>query len=190
MLGVASATLALACSAPGRTNSSARPPSSTPEAAEFNLTGSPGDEPMQAYVDPNNQFRFIHPAGWARSAPAGEAIRVTGRDQYLSVAVISTTQAPLEFAEEDSRRVATASPAYASAGPKAFQVAGARGALLQYTFQAGPSPVTGKPVSSSVNRYYIPGPGGKLAVFTYASAVNTFDGEDADDFANAFQWLS
>jgi hypothetical protein len=85
--------------------------------------------------------------------------------------------------------LSAASPGYKSAGPKAFQVAGARGALLEYTWQAGPSAVTGKPVPSSANRYYIPGRGEKLAVFTYASAVNTFDREDSEDFANAFQWL-
>jgi hypothetical protein len=189
---VAFAAIALAgCSAPGSNGSPGRGgANATAVAAEFALTGTPGDEPMLTYVDPNNQFRFLHPASWARSTPAGEAIRVTGRDQFMSVVVASTTQGPLEFAMAEAPRVSAASPGYKSAGPRAFQVAGARGALLSYTWQAGPSSVTGKPVPSSANRYYIPGPGGKLAVFTYTSAVNTFDGEDSDDFANTFMWLS
>jgi hypothetical protein len=194
LLAVASATFALAgCSAPATPASSAasaRAANPTAAAAEYALTGNQADEPMLTYIDPNNQFRFLHPASWARSTPAGEAVRVTGRDQFMSVALISTAQAPLEFAAAETQQLSASSPGYASSGPKAFVVAGARGALLAYTWQAGPSAVTGKPVPSSANRYYIPGPGGKLAVFTYASAANTFDREDSDDFANTFQWLS
>jgi len=44
-------------------------------------------------------------------------------------------------------------------------------------------------VPSSGNRYYIPGPGGKIAIFTYSSPTRTYDPAGADDFANAFTWL-
>jgi hypothetical protein len=162
----------------------------TAQSAESNLTNNPTDEPMLSYVDQVHQFRFIHPASWARSTPAGEAIRVSGRDQFMSVVVISTTNAPVEFAAVDAQQLAASASGFTAGGkPKSVAVAGRRGALLEYNWQAGPSPVTGKPVPSAAKRYYIPGPSQKLAAFTYASAVNTFDCEDADDFANTFVWL-
>jgi hypothetical protein len=199
VLAIAGATLGLVgCSAAGPNAGAGRSgtiganaaPKSVADQAEFNLTSNPSDEPMLAYVDPNNQFRFLHPAAWAKSTQAGEAVRVTGRDQYMSVAVVSTSQAPVEFATADTQQVSAASTGFRSSGPKAHDVAGKRGAILEYTWQAGPSPVTGKPVPSVTNRYYIPGPANKLAIFTYTSAAGTFDREDAEDFGNTFQWLS
>jgi hypothetical protein len=189
---VIGATLALiACGPLSKTAPPSDGSSGSPAAAaERNLTDTAGDEPMQAHVDATNQFRFIHPASWAKSTPSGEAVRVSGRDQFMSVAVVSTGQPVLDFAATDAQQLATASQGYSSTGPKSSKVAGAPGALVQYRFEGPPSPVTGKPVPSQAYRYYIPGPSGKVAVFTYASAVNTFDREDAEDFANAFQWLS
>jgi hypothetical protein len=108
----------------------------------------------------------------------------------MSVVVVSTGQPPLDFATTDVQQLAAATPGYTASQPKTSRVAGAPGAIVQYKFEAPPSAVTGKPVPSQAHRYYIPGPGGKLAVFTYASAANTFDREDADDFANTFEWLS
>jgi hypothetical protein len=188
-LAVATGTL-VACKPPSNAPSSAPTGNPTAQSAEFNLTSNPSDEPMLSYVDQTHQFRFIHPAAWARSNPAGEAIRVSGRDQFMSVAVVSTPNGPLEFAATDAQQLAASTPGFSAGGhPKSFAVAGTRGALLDYIWQAGPSPVTGKPVPSTAKRYYIPGPAQKLAVFTYTGATSTFDREDADDFANTFVWL-
>jgi hypothetical protein len=96
----------------------------------------------------------------------------------------------VEFAAADGQQLSGSITGFTPVSqPKTLTVAGKRGAVLEYTWQAGPSPVTGKPVPSTAKRFYIPGPSQKLAVFTYASAAGTFDREDAADFANTFVWL-
>ena len=158
-------------------------------SSEGVLAGS-GDEPTVAYTDPTGLFSFQYPGSWGKTTQPGETIRFTGRDEFISLTITNTTQSPLDFAKADLASLSKASPNFKSAGgPQAYKVAGQNGAMIAYTWQAGPSPVTGKLVASSANRYYIPGPGGKLAIYTYSSPTNNYDPAGADDFANAFKWL-
>ncbi len=150
--------------------------------------GAGGDEPTVAYTAPDGTFSFQHPQSWGQTTQPGERIRYTGRDEFISVTIVTTTQPPLDYAKADAGALTAASPGFQGQAPVTRKVAGQNGALVAYTWQAGPSPVTGKMVPSSANRYYVPGPGGKLAVFTYSSPTGTYDPAGADDFANAFKW--
>ncbi len=156
--------------------------------AEGGLAGS-GDEPTKVYTDQNGQFSFQYPGSWGKTTQPGETIRLTGRDEFISIAVTTTNLSALDFAKADAAGLTAVSPGYKGSALQAYKVAGTNGAMVAYTWQAGPSPVTGKTVPSSANRYYIPGPGGKLAIFTYSSPTNNYDPAGADDFANAFKWL-
>lgn len=150
--------------------------------------GAGGDEVTVTYTDPAGGFSFFHPRSWGQTTQPGETVRMTGRDEFISVRIVQTTLTPLDFGRSDAATLAAASPGYQSQGIKAYKVAGADGAMVAYTWQPPASAVTGKPVPSSANRYYIPGPGGKLAVFTYSSPTRSYDPAGADDFANAFMW--
>lgn len=156
--------------------------------AEGGLAGT-GDEPTVVYTDPSGQFSFQHPRSWGNTTKPGETIRYTGRDEFISVVVTTTGLTPLEFAKTDAAALNSASPGFKGAAPQSYKVAGQNGAMVAYTWQNGPSPVTGKMVPSAANRYYVPGPNGKLAIFTYSSPTNNYDPAGADDFANAFRWL-
>lgn len=158
-----------------------------PAAAGAEAAG--GDEPVLTYTDPTGLFSFQHPQSWGKTTKPGETIRFTGRDEFISIAITTTTLSPLNFAKADAPTLTAASPNFKGDPLKTYTVAGTNGVMQSYTWQAGPSPVTGKMVASSARRYYIPGAGGKLAVFTYSSPTSTYDPAGADDFANAFKWL-
>jgi hypothetical protein len=179
------------CSSPAA--SVARPAAAAPTTGVAEPAGAAaetaGDEPNVPYVDSAQHFRFDYPVSWGKSTPTGEAVRVTGRDEFISIKLVPTTQAPLDFAKSDVPQLTAASPGYRAGAPKTYSVAGANGAMVAYTWQAGPSPVTGKAVPSTANRYYIPGPNGQLAVLTYSSPTPNYDPAGADDFANSFRWL-
>jgi hypothetical protein len=147
-----------------------------------------GDEPTVTYTAPEGTFSFQHPQSWGQTTQPGERIRYTGRDEFISVAIVATPQPPLDYARADAGTLVAASPGYQGQAPVAQQVAGRNGAMVAYTWQPPASAVTGKPVPSSARRYYIPGPGGTLAVLTYSSPTPTYDPAGADDFANAFAW--
>ncbi|GEM_PF-610701 len=148
-----------------------------------------GDAPTTTYSDPAGQFRFQYPQTWGKTTQPGEAIRFTGADEFISVTVTTTTQAPVAFAQADAAALTASSPGFKGAAVKTYKVAGTNGAMVAYTWELPKSAVTGKPVPSSGNRYYIPGPGGKIAIFTYSSPTRTYDPAGADDFANTFKWL-
>ncbi len=154
--------------------SGAPAPTDTSTAAAQGEQGG-GDAPMTTYTDPAGQFRFQYPQTWGKTTQPGESIRLTGADEFISVTIAPN---PL----------ATASPGYKGGALKPYKVAGTDGAMVAYTWQLPKSAVSGKPVPSSGNRYYIPGPGGKIAIFTYSSPTRTYDPAGTDDFANTFTW--
>ncbi len=161
-------------------------------ASEGGLVGAEGgggDEPTVTSTAPDGTFSFQHPQSWGQTTQSGESIRYTGRDEFISITIIATAQAPLDYAKADASALTKATPGYQGTPPKPYTVAGQGGAMVAYTWQAPASAVTGKPVPSSARRYYIPGPGGKLAVFTYSAPTGAYDPAGADDFANAFKWL-
>ncbi len=150
--------------------------------------GGGGDAPTTTYTDPGGAFSFTYPRDWGTATQPGEAIRLTRRDEFISVQLVASAPAPLDYAKGDASALAAANPGFRGTPVKSYTVAGQSGAMVAYTWQSPASAVTGKPVPSSANRYYIPGPGGKLAVFTYSSPTGTYDPAGADDFANAFAW--
>ncbi len=168
-------------------NSGAPAPTNTSAAAQGEQGG--GDAPTTTYSDPVSKFRFQYPQAWGKTTQPGEAIRFTGADEFISVTVTTTTQAPIAFAQADAAALTASSPGFKGAGVKSYTVAGTNGAMVAYTWQLPKSAVSGKPVPSSGNRYYIPGPGGKIAIYTYSSPTRTYDPAGADDFANTFKWL-
>lgn len=148
-----------------------------------------GDEPTTLYHDPHNRFSFAYPQSWSAATQPGEEIRLSGRDEFMSVALVSTTLSPTAYANQDLPTLSQNSPGFVKKGSGAYQVAAQSGAMTAFTWNAGPSPVTGKTVPSSAKRYYIPGASGTLAIFTYSCPNQTYDPAGADDFANAFRWL-
>lgn len=177
---------------PSPTSSSAtgNQAASAPDAAAggSEIAGT-GDEPVLTYTNPNGQFSFQHAQSWGNTTKPPETIRFTGRDEFISISITSTNLSPVDFGKADAAALTAASPGFKGNALKTYPVVGTNGAMVSYTWQAGPSPVTGKMVPSSARRYYIPGAGGKMAVFTYSSPTNTYDPAGADDFANAFKWL-
>ncbi len=152
--------------------------------------GEGGEEATFVYLDPAGRFTFEYPQSWGESTQPGEGIRFTGPDEFISVAIVDTGAAPVEFGESDEPALATVSTDYQGRPLRAYQVNGVLAAMREYSWQAGPSLVTGKMVPSLARRYYLPGSNGALAIFTYSSPVRSYDPEGADDFATAFKWLS
>ena len=102
---------------------------------------------------------------------------------------MKTAASPLDYAKSDAEALAAASPGYKGGGLKQVKISGRDVATVAYTWEAGPSPVTGKTVPSSANRYYIPGTAERLAVVTYSSPTRGYDPAGAVDFAKTFKWL-
>ncbi len=162
-------------------------PTAPPAAAE--PRGEGGEEATAIFVDPRGRFSIEHPQTWGASTQPREDVRFVGRDEFISVTIVNTALSPMDYANGDASALSTANTGYQGQPARSFPMRGATGAVVAYVWQAGPSVVTGKMVPSSAKRYYLPGPGGKLAVLTLSSPVQLYDPEGADDLANTFKWL-
>jgi hypothetical protein len=182
--GVLLALVLAGCAAAGPRGSVSTPPPAAVEAQ-----GEGGEEPTVVFVDPTGRFSVEHPSSWATSTPPREDVRFTGRDEFISVTIVNTALSAMDFASTDTAALSAATTGYQSQPARGFQMRGATGAVVAFGWEAGPSPVTGKVVPSSAKRYYLPGPGGKLAILTVSSPVQLYDPEGADDLANTFKWL-
>jgi hypothetical protein len=73
-------------------------------------------------------------------------------------------------------------------GPAAIQLGGRPAQKLVYSWSAGTSAVTGKPVELMTARYYLAKDGTKVAVITYGITASQYDPQGADDVALTFGW--
>ena len=116
---------------------------------------------------------------------------VVGASERLEIAVVQGAKAsdPASLARDD---VATLPLSITSfhlvSGPAAITLSGKKVHKFVYTFNAGSSAVTGKPLDLVGARYYIPKDSSTLAVLNYAIATNLYDPEGADDLASTFHW--
>jgi hypothetical protein len=181
---------AIALTACGRATSAVRSTLGETAATSAEVAGEEGgDEPTVAFIDPAGQFSFERPQSWGRTTRDGETVRFTGRDEFISVAIVKTAASPIEYGRGDAAALAAASPGFKGGALTRVRISGRDVATVAYSWEAGPSPVTGKTVPSSANRYYIPGPAERLAVFTYSSPTRGYDPAGAVDFARTFTWL-
>jgi hypothetical protein len=74
------------------------------------------------------------------------------------------------------------------AGPGEITLNGKKVEKFIFTYNAGTSAVTGKPLDLIGVRYYIPKDSGTVAVVTYGIVSNQYDPQGADDIALTFQW--
>ena len=145
-----------------------------------------GDAPNVLYS--TTGFRLSYPQSWTQATQAGETIRFAGRDEFISVTIVTTTLTPTDYANQDHAALVAASSSFQGNALTTGQLNAGTSAMVAYRWTAGPSAVTGKLVPSSANRFYIAGPNGKLAVYTYSAPTQAYDPAGAVDFANTFRW--
>jgi len=75
-----------------------------------------------------------------------------------------------------------------TASPGEITLNGKKVEKVVYTYNAGTSSVTGKPLDLVGVRYYIPKDSATLAVVAYGIVSNQYDPQGADDIATTFQW--
>jgi hypothetical protein len=158
---------------------------STPAPPEANN----GETPVTAYIDARFHYRIDAP-GHMTANPDGTA-SVIGPSERLLVTVLQGAAAsdPAAFARSDAAALASSSTKFhLVSGPSAATLNGRTVQKIVYTYNAGTSAVTGKPLDLYGVRYYIPKDAGTLAVVAYGIVANQYDPQGADDIASTFRW--
>lgn len=147
-----------------------------------------GEAPAVAYTDARGGYHIDAP-GQMTAKPDGSASYV-GPQERLEVAI--RTGAGLNPAALASSDVAGLRSSLSGfrlvSGPTAIQLGAQRAEKLVYSWSAGTSTVTGKPVELMTARYYLAKDATKVAVITYGITASQYDPQGADDVALTFGW--
>jgi len=183
---LASLSMLAACGSSSATGTTPADQGNTQAGAEAGA----GTETSIAYTDTAHRYRISGP-GRMTANPDGTASFI-GPVERLEVAVVDGTRAadPMALATADLNALKmTATDFRQVQAPTVVTVSGHRTVKFVYQWTAGTNAVTGKANQLITARYYITKDSGRLAMVSYASAVNQYDPQGADDVANTFAWL-
>lgn len=126
-----------------------------PNAPEINAAGDiPDNQVFVPYTAADGTYRVSVPEGWARSAD-GAAVVFT--DKFNSVRIETTARASApdvaSVTADELPGLAAATPGYQPGQVSALTRKGGPAVLATYTATSPPDPVTGKSVTSAVERY-------------------------------------
>jgi hypothetical protein len=185
---VLAALSVLAACGPSSANTSGAPADQTNTQA--GADAGAGTETSIAYTDSAHHYRISGP-GRMTANPDGTASFI-GPVERLEVAIVDGTRAadPMALASADLNALKTTATDFRQVqAPTVVTVSGHRTVKFVYQWTAGTNAVTGKANQLITARYYITKDSGRLAMVSYASAVNQYDPQGADDVANTFAWL-
>jgi hypothetical protein len=170
---------------PSTTSSPGASPAEQGQAGE----AATGNENSFRYDNARFHYRVSAPGAMAENPDGSAAFK--GQVERFEIRVITGTGAadPMGVANGDLAQVQASAASYHLEGNvQKVTISGRQVVKFVYTWVDGTSPVTGKPVSLTTVRYYIPRDSSTLAVLAYSSVTNQYDPQGADDIAMTFQW--
>ncbi len=187
LVGLASVMVigSAACGSLGGTSTPGAGTGGTTTGAEANN----GEAPAVAYVDSRYHYRIDAPGHMTANADGVAAY--VGPSERLQVAVVQGTKAAdvRTLARDDAAGLPSSTTGFhLVSSPASITINGHKVEKFVYNWNAGTSPVTGKPVTLVGVRYYVPKDAATVAVITYGIVSNHYDPQGADDIASTFQW--
>jgi hypothetical protein len=173
-------TAAISVSACGATQ--ATPTANSAEAAN-------GEAPAVTYVDARYHYKVDGPG--RMTANADGTAGVIGPSERLEISIVQGAKAanPVNLARDDASALPTSATNFRLiAAPAEITLNHKKVEKFVYSYNAGTSAVTGKPLDLVVVRYYIPKDASTVAVLKYGIVANQYDPQGADDIAATFQW--
>ncbi|HEV2035606.1 MAG TPA: hypothetical protein VGU71_15675 [Candidatus Dormibacteraeota bacterium] len=148
-----------------------------------------GESAPVSYTDA--RYHYVIDAPGRMNANADGTASFIGPSERLEIAVVTGSSAsdPAALAAKDSTSLAvSASGFHQLSNPATVTLSGHHVTKFSYTWNAGVSGVTGKPIELTAVRYYVPKDSATVAVITYGIVSNQFDPQGADDLASTFKW--
>jgi hypothetical protein len=148
-----------------------------------------GEAPAITYVDARYHYKVDGPG--RMNANSDGTASVIGPSERLEISVVQGTKAanPVALARDDASTLPTSATNFRLiAAPTEITLNHRKVEKFVYSYNAGTSAVTGKPLDLVVVRYYIPKDASTVAVLKYGIVANQYDPQGADDIASTFQW--
>ncbi|MGZ4380999.1 MAG: hypothetical protein ACXVZ3_06230 [Gaiellaceae bacterium] len=188
-LAIVPAVVALAACG-GSSHRSSPPPSSPPpaaapgalqpDAASVASGDIPDNQVFLVFRDARAGYSMKYPEGWAQQG-AGARVTFRDKDNVVRVVIAKGTATAATIAHD----LAALHGAHVRSGPGPATIPGAF--KVVYTTESAPNPVTGKRVTLTVDRYYLPR-GGRTAVVDLGTPVGVDNVDAYRLMIESFRW--
>jgi len=168
-------------STPATTSTSTNPGALQAEAASA-ATGDVPDNQIYLVFRSKARWKIKYPEGWAQSGGPNATV-FRDKNNIVRIAIRGGRAA----GATQLRRDPSLRTARITAAPKAMNLNGNRAIKVVYTTQSAPNPVTGKRVTLTVDRYYIPS-GGKVAIIDLGTPVGVDNVDAYRLMVESFRW--
>jgi hypothetical protein len=169
--------------APAPATTAAAPPSALQAEATSKAAGDiPDNQVFLTYRNAAAGYSMKYPEGWAQQG-GGKTVTIRDKNNIVRV-VVQRDAMPTMAALND----AVPTGAQVRAGPARLRIGTAKAFKETYTTQSAPNPVTGKRVTLTVDRYYIPGKG-RFAIVDLGTPVGVDNVDAYRMMVESFRWL-
>jgi hypothetical protein len=168
------------------TSSIAAPGALTPEAASAATGDIPDNQVFLVFRNPRAGYSMKYPEGWAQRG-AGSVVTFQDKNNLIRVVVARGALPTASEARRQLARLHAQTPGARSGTASPLVLAGGRALRTGYTTRSAPSPVTGKRVTLTVDRYYL-ARGGKLAVVDLGTPRGVDNVDAYRLIIHSFQW--
>jgi len=150
-----------------------------------------GDIPDNAvfltYTDATHAFSIVYVEGW-QVTPSSDGVTIRDKDSIETVQVVPSVSDVASYISSTDLPALQALPGVTIDSQDTVGVNGQQLSHIAYHAPAPPDPVTGKQVQSTIDRYYVPGPNGQLAVVTLSTPVGVDNVDAFREMIKSFAW--
>jgi len=186
-IGTATSTPALPAGS-GAPSSAASPEASiAPEASGGTTSGDiPDNARFLTYHGTNPAFSIQYVEGW-QVTPQPDGVVIRDKDSSETVAIVGTQSDVAGYVSGTDLPALQALAGFKLVKQDSVKVGTTTYVHLLYHLPSPPDPVTGKPVASTVDRYYVAGPGG-LAIVSLSEPDGVDNVDAFRQMIASFKW--
>jgi hypothetical protein len=151
---------------PSTTTSGATSPGALSAEAQSAATGDiPDNQVFLVLKNAHGGYSMKYPEGWTIQGSGSDKLTISDKNNLVRVAIgRGSAPSPASVAAALTA-LKKSSPTLTFTAPQKFALpASSRAVKAVYTTESPPDPVTGKRVKLIVDRYVLPGPGGRVAI--------------------------
>ena len=173
--------------APGGNTGDAQSPGALAAEAQQTAAGDiPDNQVFLTFRDTGAGYSFKYPEGWAQRG-SGRLVNFRDKNNVVRIAVIGGGSLTRPDVIAEMNRLKASTPSLRFEAPTTVNLNGAAAVKVVYTTRSAPNAVTGKRVTLTVDRYFVPGTG-KHAVIDLGTPQGVDNVDAYRLMSESFRW--
>ncbi len=175
---------------PSRTTSGTSSPGALSAEAQSAATGDiPDNQVFLVLENTRGGYSMKYPEGWTIHGSGSDKLTISDKNNVVRVVVARGPKPSPASVAAALTAVKRSSPTLTFTAPKTFALPASSGAVKAvYTTESAPNQVTGKRVKLVVDRYVLPGPGGRAATVDLGTPAGVDNVDAYRMMIQSFTW--